>query len=122
MKLLKQMYWIHSLSFKEQQLSKFVENQLIKIGVNNYTIDKDHQIYRLISDTPLINAHMDQVSHPKLKKLEVTDGIISGDSNLGADDKNGIWILLNILKLEEFKNKISFIFSTGEESDGNIQQ
>ena len=123
MKTLKRLYRIHSPSFKEQNLSKFVEEELIKIGITEYSIDKDHQIFRLIPNTPMINAHMDQVNHSPLTKLNIYDNnTIKGDSNLGADDKNGVWILLNILKLDEFKNKISFIFSTGEEMGGNIQE
>jgi len=125
MKLLKKLYLIHSPSRSELRMSRFIQRTLIKMGIQDFNVDSNNQIYRLIPDTPLISAHMDQVPmSKKLKNVETVRKkgrtIIVGDGNLGADDKNGVWILLKIL--EKMKNKISFIFSTEEEVGGNIRE
>lgn len=114
MKLLKKLYLTKSPSRKEQDLSKLVQKELIKLGITDFIVDDHFQIYKLIKDTPLLCAHMDQVSFTEFTTfVKISDGIIYGNGNLGADDKNGVWILLKLLKT--FKDKVSFIFSTQEE-------
>jgi len=121
MKLLQELYLINSPSSQEGVMSKFVQNQLIEIGITDFQV-LENQIYRITKDTPIIVAHMDHIAFPTpLTKLkyDTEKKIISGNGTLGADDKNGVWILLNILK--EFK-EVSFIFSTDEERGGDIDE
>jgi len=117
MKLLTDLYFTHSPTRGgEEEMSIFVQNKLKERGISDYKT-LNNQIYRIMPDKPMVCAHLDQVSFSPLTKLSIYDDIISGDSNLGADDKNGIWIILRLL--EKYKD-ISFIFSSGEESGGDI--
>jgi len=117
MKLLTDLYFTHSPTRGgEEKMSAFVQNKLKERGILDYKT-LNNQIYRIIPDTPMVCAHLDQMSFIPLTKLLMYNDIISGDSNLGADDKNGIWIILRLL--EKYKD-ISFIFSSGEESGGDI--
>lgn len=82
-------------------------------------------IYRFNPDHDMIlSAHLDQVkTNGKAVKFYQNDiGIIAGfnknweRTSLGADDKNGIWIILKAL---ENKCDVSFIISEGEETGCN---
>ena len=116
MKLLTTLYRLYSPTFGEKEMSRFVQDRLTKIGVEFKT--NKNQIYNLKKDTPMISCHMDQVGWKPLKKLTIKNDKITGDRQIGADDKNGIWICLRLL--EHFGNNISFIFSTGEEAGCEI--
>uniref|UniRef100_A0A6H1ZE29 Putative peptidase n=1 Tax=viral metagenome TaxID=1070528 RepID=A0A6H1ZE29_9ZZZZ len=118
--LLVELYKIFSPSYGEEEIALLVCEELDKLGIE-YKIDMWGQIYRLIPDTVLLAAHMDQVSSKIVKNIFMSeDGeYIFGDGNLGADDKNGVWILLNLLK--KHKN-ISFIFSVAEEAGCRISE
>ena len=119
MKLLTDLYFTHSPTRGgEEKMSAFVKSKLKERNILDYKT-LDNQIYRIIPDTPMVCAHLDQVTFSPLTKLSMYNDIISGDSALGADDKNGIWIILKLL--EKYKD-ISFIFSSGEESGGDIDQ
>lgn len=120
-KLLFDLYRINSFSRYEQEISLFVCEQLDKLGLK-YTVDEEYQIYNIVPDTPMLCAHLDQVGMLPVKTIytDKDKKIIRGDANLGADDKNGVWIVLKLL--EHFKKrKISFIFSTCEEAGCNIK-
>lgn len=117
--LLRRLYKIFSPSKHEERMSLFVQSQLVKIGINDFGVDNLHQIYRLKPNTRLLCAHMDQVSRKPISKVYTIGNFMFGDGNLGADDKNGIYIVLDLL--ERFRNE-SFIFSTGEEVGCNIDQ
>jgi len=116
MKLLIELYKTHSPSGKEDEIRKIVKRELDSLKLS-YNEDNKGNVYNLIENTPLLCAHMDQVSNSPITIINEVDDLIFGDGNLGADDKNGIWIILKLLK--EFKN-ISFIFSTNEEAGGDI--
>jgi len=95
---------------------------LTEAGIE-FRVDEYLQIYNIIPNTPLLCAHQDQVGDTPIDKVVYIKDrkkglIISGNGNIGADDKNGIFILLKLLT--EFPN-ISFIFSTGEEARGDIE-
>lgn len=118
MKLLKRLYLTHSPSHEEERLSKIVRLELKDIGITDFTLS-DKRIFRIKPDTILLCAHMDQVKGKPISKVWIEkDNEIHGNGNLGADDKNGVWILLKLLK--KYKN-LSFIFSTREESGGYIK-
>ncbi len=115
--LLKSLYWIHSPSGYEEGIQGFIRQYLYTKGIK-FETDSDNQIYSLDNkDKPLLVAHSDQVRFKPLSTLTETNKRIYGNSNLGADDKNGIWILLNLLV--EYPD-LNFIFSTEEEQGGNI--
>lgn len=116
--LLCEMYKALSKSGAEQNMIKIVSRELNALDIP-FNTDKHGQIYRLIPGTPLICAHMDQVGTEQLGILYVGNGMICGDANLGADDKNGCWMMLQLLK--RYKEKISFLFTTNEERGGHIQ-
>ncbi len=111
MKLLKQLYKIHSPSGKEKKLTQFIK-QYIKANMPKVTIvtDKIGNMYITKGQNetyPCIVAHLDQVQriHSKDFTAIETEEIIFGYSpsnrqyeGLGADDKNGIWIALKCLE------------------------
>ena len=120
MKLLQQLYFISSPSGKEHKMSSFIKDYLRKNDINDFKV-LGNQIYRILPNTPLVAAHMDQVGSKPLKKLSYNKELkaLYGNVNIGADDKNGIWIILNLLKT---KKDLSFIFSDQEEAGGNIDE
>ncbi len=117
MKLLTSLYKIYSPTGSERVMSEFVQAQLDEMGVK-YEMDK-YQIHSLKPDTPLISCHMDQVGWTRTEELTILEDLIWGDSQIGADDKNGVWICLNLLRHFGGEN-LSFIFSTGEEAGCDI--
>ena len=117
--LLKELYLIYSPSEHEGEMSAFIQKILSEMSIK-FETDESGQIFSLKEKTPLLAAHMDQVSSQKLERIWHHNNIIVGTGNLGADDKNGIFILLKLIW--EFRDKVSFIFSVCEEkcssSDG----
>ena len=125
MKLLKQLYEIHSPSGKELRLANFIERYIAGTIPGAYlTRDKIGNLFicKGQSETyPCVVAHLDQVQrkHSKDFRAVETRDIIFGYSpskrryeGLGADDKNGIWISLKCLaKFEDIK----VAFFVGEE-------
>lgn len=87
-------------------------------GIEYHTHNKN--IYYLDEvGGPILSAHLDQVkTNGKAVKFFMKDDIITAynkdwqQTSLGADDKNGVWI---ILKLLEEKVPCNFIISSGEE-------
>lgn len=111
------MYLIHSPSGFEQELSTYVAARLKSLGVKYDTLN--NMLYSITPDTPLVCAHLDQVRYtPHATRIVLQNGYIYGNGNLGADDKNGVYIILRLL--EKYGNKISFIFSEQEECGGGI--
>ena len=110
-KLLKQLYQINSKSGSEAQIIDFITSFVTtNFPQVRMEIDKTGNIYitKGIADTyPVIVAHTDQVGDYKGKiSIFRSHGIIIGigengkQVNLGADDKNGIWIALELLRTE----------------------
>lgn len=110
--LLKRLYNIYSPSGKEQEMIKFLSAYIRTLpGRVALTQDRYGNLYAVKgeSDTyPCLVSHIDQVAHCNRSKdfraVETRD-IIFGFSpgkkrfeNLGADDKNGIFICLECLK------------------------
>lgn len=113
MKLLKKLYTINSHSACEQRLSKAIQKYLKKNNIKFKTLD--NQIYNIIKDTPILVAHLDQIGEKQVTKITIDGDIVTGDFNIGADDKNGVWIILKLLKDKTLKDKFSFLFTTEEE-------
>ncbi|WP_018669148.1 hypothetical protein [Bacteroides gallinarum] len=112
MQLLKRLYSIYSPSGKEQRMIRFLCSYIRQLP-GNISVSKDRfgnlYVVKGKSETyPCLVSHIDQVSHCNhsgdFKAVETRD-IIFGYSpgnrrfeNLGADDKNGVFICLECLK------------------------
>lgn len=121
MKTLCEMYKIWSPSGAEDKLIAFVTDKLSQ----PVEVDKLGNIYRkyFVPDAPLVCVHLDQVQQHPCHKVEIAKGgIITGrrfndqPSGLGADDKNGVWLVLRLL--EAFPS-LNFILTVQEESGGH---
>lgn len=126
--LLFKLYCIHSESGNEKKMRRFLRKVANECGA--YAIETDKYGNLLItkgqSETyPCLAAHMDQVQHKHSKDFRVVevDGDILGWSaksheqqGLGADDKNGIFICLELLRKFDVMKVAFFV---GEEV-GNV--
>lgn len=109
MKLLKQLYHIDSQSRREQKMIVFIAGWLKENHIP-FTLDKVGNILATKGESetyPCVCAHMDEVQDPRPEDFSVKrdTGVIYGFSpsklgqcGLGADDKNGLWIALNLLR------------------------
>jgi len=102
----------------EQRIFEWICKWLTVHNISFQTYNKN--IYNLSKvGAPILSAHLDQVqtNGKAVKFYMVEDDIVAYNENwertsLGADDKNGIWI---ILKLLEAGADFNFIISYGEE-------
>lgn len=121
--LLKQLYQINSKSGQEQEIVEFI----VEYITTNYPsvkihVDSSNNIYCVKGKSdmyPCIVGHTDQVGSYKGKiSIFRQHNIIIGvgehgkQVNLGADDKNGVWIALELLRTEPCLKVVLF---TGEE-------
>ena len=110
--LLKRLYSIYSPSGKEQKMMTFLCSYIKQLP-GNISVSKDkfgnlYVIKEKAETYPCLVSHIDQVSHcnhSKDFKAVETREVIFGYSpkhkrfeNLGADDKNGVFICLECLK------------------------
>ncbi len=124
MKLLENLYKVSSPSGHERTMQKFItdyckKNQLaVKIAK-----DKTGNIYITKGEDktyPCVVAHMDEVHQKnKNKEIVVHRNVLSGldrkamkQTGIGADDKNGIWVALNLLTTQKV---LKCAFFVGEE-------
>lgn len=126
--LLKDMYRIHSMSGREQKLSRFVKAYIgSHIKGASVTVDGNGNmlVVKGESDTyPCLCAHLDQVqnTHPDdFMCIDAGDDIIGYSPNkhrscgLGADDKNGLFVALECLSEYDV---LKCAFFVGEEAGG----
>lgn len=102
----------------ETAIADWICKKLDSIGIKDYK-RVGNNIYRLSHKEIILSAHLDQVkTNGKAVKFYLQDDkIVAYNSkwertSLGADDKNGIWIILQAL---EVGKEIDFIISEGEE-------
>lgn len=107
LELLKSLYEIHSPSGREKKMRKFVKRMATERG--GIVVQDNGNLYvtKGEADTyPCICAHLDQVQDDHSKDFMVykQDDVIfafsaksKAQQGLGADDKNGIWIALELL-------------------------
>lgn len=110
MELLKQLYRIYSPSGRERAMRKFLMDYMRRIPGVKVEKDRIGNLYATkgISETyPCVVAHMDQVHEAHscdFKVVETEDFIFAysprhrRQENLGADDKNGVWVCLKCLE------------------------
>ena len=122
MKLLKQLYKIHSPSGNERAMKKFIRRYVRKhfTGAKIET-DKIGNLYIIkgIAETyPCIVAHLDQVQREHSKDftpIETKELIFGYSPNrrkqegVGADDKNGIWCALKCLEKYKTLKVVLFV-------------
>lgn len=120
--LLKKLYSIYSPSGKEQSMIRFLCSYIKTLpGYISVSQDRHGNLYVIKgkSETyPCLVSHIDQVAHSNhskdFKAIE-TKEIIFGYSpgrkrfeNLGADDKNGVFICLECLKKQDVLKVVFF--------------
>jgi putative aminopeptidase FrvX len=112
------------LTLTERETFNYVKKVLKKLRVD-FTSNKDYIITQQHADpTPLICVHLDTVSilPPKAEDIVVLEDAIklaptSLSKCLGADDRAGVWIALEMLRLGT-KTKFEYGFFCGEETGG----
>lgn len=118
--LLYKLYEIHSPSGGERKMKRFIKSY-IRTNIENCAISCDNAGNMYITrgeaeNYPCIVAHLDQVQHIHSNDFTVMEcgDIVFGYSpsrkqteGLGADDKNGIFIALECLKMFD-KIKVAF--------------
>ncbi len=122
--LLSTLYRTYAPSGSERNMRSVVRIYLEGIR-QRCSISPEGVLYRLEPGKPLVCAHMDQIGISPCVRVEFeTNGepIVKGfdaagkQTNLGADDKNGIFIALKLI--QSFGKDINFIFSVEEEIGG----
>lgn len=118
MNLLTQLYSINSKSGHEEAIKHLVKQrlavlslQLIEDAYGNILITKG------IADIyPCVAAHLDEIHEPCVRKIMVNeDRIYALDEHLqeqvgiGADDKNGIWIVMRLLEQLDVLKAVLFV-------------
>lgn len=123
--LLFQLYAIHSPSGGEKKMRRFLRKQAKDYGADTIVTDNygNLLITKGLSETyPCLAAHMDQVQHAHSKDfrvIEIDDDVIGWSpkcheqQGLGADDKNGIFICLELLRKFDVMKVAFFV---GEET------
>lgn len=115
--LLLDIFRIPSQSGYEDDMNAFIIDFLRKEAIP-YSVDDIGNIYNVnCRNRPLLNAHTDTVQDDtdgKLQKLVkiYNNRFLKGYGVIGADDKCGIYIILQLLKTNEF----NFLFTVQEES------
>ena len=122
LRVLKDLYLIHSPSFKEEPMLDYIKEILNQRRIP-FKQDKKGNVYRILKNKPIISCHTDQVQKTGADDIVLHKGKIYGfekdrQCGLGADDKNGIYVVLSLL----MNNDVGFIFSVQEERGGGIDE
>ena len=125
MKLLKQLYEVHSPSEREKKMTNFVRKYCEAIPGCVVTNDKAGNLFVVKGNSetyPCVVAHLDEVHAARPKKFRVAiykgNFFLGGDAEImrpcgiGADDKNGIWLALRLLEKHDC---VKAAFFVGEE-------
>lgn len=126
--LLFHLYEIHSPSGSEKQMRRFVRKQAYACGATSVETDKFGNLLVVKGESetyPCLAAHLDQVqrNHSRDFRVVEIDGDVLGWSpkcheqqGLGADDKNGIFICLEMLRKFD---ALKCVFFVQEETGGH---
>ena len=125
MDLLQQLYKISSKSGMEGQIKSFILENLRDVDLDVKTDDIGNMfITKGIAESyPCVAAHLDEIHSPCQRETLVDGGIIYTVDRLwnrvgcGADDKNGLWIVMNLLRTEQILKVALFV---QEERDGEL--
>ena len=125
MELLKSLYAINGKSGSEAAIKDFL---MLQFGGLELVVDEDAFgnifITKGVADSyPCVTAHLDEVHVPAERKIVVEgDMIFALDNNgervgIGADDKNGLWIICHLLHAKPVLKAVLFV---QEERDGEM--
>lgn len=125
MEILKQLYKISSKSGMEDRIKSFVLGSVNDVDLKVDTDDIGNLfITKGIADTyPCIAAHLDEIHDPCEREIVIEDDKIFTVNRLwnrvgcGADDKNGLWVIINLLHSEPILKVALFV---QEERTGDI--
>ena len=125
MDLLQQLYKISSKSGMEGQIKSFILENLRDVDLDVKTDDIGNMfITKGIAESyPCVAAHLDEIHSPCQRETLVAGDVIYTVDRLwnrvgcGADDKNGLWITINLLHSEPALKAALFV---QEERMGNI--
>ena len=124
--LLKQLYSINSKSGNEQEIKEFILDHLHGLALN-IRQDDFGNIYITrgqANDYPCVAAHLDEVHFPSHRYIQETNGRLwaIGDEQypigIGADDKNGVWIIIKLLETTSIPMKV--LLTVQEEKYGEL--
>ncbi len=125
MNLLRQLYTISSKSGNEGRIKSFILEYLSSISLSVRT-DEIGNLYitKGVADVyPCVAAHLDEIHRPCEREVVIEEDKIFTVDRLwnkvgcGADDKNGLWIALNLLCSETILKAVLFV---QEERTGDI--
>ena len=125
MKLLQQLYKISSKSGMEDMIKSFILDYLSDVDMVIKTDDVGNLFITkgLVESYPCVAAHLDEIHSPCQREVVVDEDVIYTVDRLwnrvgcGADDKNGLWIIMNLLKTEPVLKAALFV---QEERDGEL--
>lgn len=125
MELLKSLYEINSKSGNEAEIKNFVLGQLadVQLSVMEDSFGNIFITKGTAGSYPCVSAHLDEVHLPVEKSLVVDGDMIyavdaAGErAGIGADDKNGLWIIIRLLHEKPLLKVALFV---QEERDGEI--
>lgn len=125
MELLKSLYRINSKSGNEGEMKKFFLEQLagLELLVEEDTFGNIFITKGVAKSYPCVTAHFDEVHIPTERNIVVDgDMIYAVDADgervgIGADDKNGLWIINNLLHTKPVLKVALFV---QEERDGDM--
>lgn len=125
MEILKQLYKISSKSGMEDRIKSFVLGSVNDVDLKVDTDDIGNLfITKGIADTyPCVAAHLDEIHNPCEREIVIEGDKIFTVNRLwnrvgcGADDKNGLWVIINLLHSEPILKVALFV---QEERTGDI--
>ena len=125
MKLLQQLYKISSKSGMEDQMRSFILDHLRDVDLDIKTDDIGNVFITkgLATSYPCVAAHLDEIHSPCQRETVIDGDIIYTVDRLwnrvgcGADDKNGLWVIMNLLYSEPVLKVALFV---QEERDGEL--
>ena len=125
MKLLQQLYKISSKSGREGRIKSFILDYLSGVDMDVRTDDIGNLYITkgLAESYPCVAAHLDEIHSPCQRETMIEGDVIYTVDRLwnrvgcGADDKNGLWVILNLLQSEPVLKAALFV---QEERDGEL--
>lgn len=125
MHLLKQLYTISSKSGNEGRIKAFILNCLkdMPISIETDEIGNMYITKGYAEKYPCLAAHLDEIHAPCEREVVVEgDKVYTVDRlwnrvGCGADDKNGLWVIINLLRSEPVLKVALFV---QEERTGDI--
>ena len=125
MELLKQLYKIMSKSGMEDRIKSFILDSLNDVPMS-ITTDEIGNLFITKGEAesyPCVAAHLDEIHAPCEREVVVEgDKVYSVDRlwnrvGCGADDKNGLWVIINLLRMEPVLKVALFV---QEERTGEV--